>query len=336
MKSASQIPCSGACAVSAWLLAMIAVLCSTLAVVAKPLDTLQRSYAERVGATDAEHDHRIEKLTASYITALERQLATTQRAGNLEEVLVLKEEIESLKDPKAGPKPLPATAKPTLVKLRETYDESVTKASAEHAAKRVDLADRMAKALKDLEVQQTKDGEIEGAVASRAALQTLQDDAELAAARALAGVEVPAVELGVGSWRSLSDANFRIVEKGGFPVGWLTDDLGAAATNILPDMQRAADGKPALVTVPNATVEIRVARPFRKLRFRAHLAMEGGDVEFRVSVKGRVVERFTLKDRVGGRDIELDLGNTQVVELSVFDNGSPNGDWAMWIDPQVR
>jgi len=251
-------------------------------------------------------------------------------------VLVLKEEIEALKTPKAGPKPLPATAKPAIVKLRETYEESVVKANAEHAAKRVDLADRMTKALKDLEVQQTKDGAIEGAVAVRAALQALQDDAELAAARELAGVEIPEGELGVGAWRSLADANVRIVEKGNFPVGWLTGDLGAAATNILPDMQRFADGKPALVTVPNATVEIRAARPFRKLRFRAHLAMEGGDVEFRVSVKGRVVERFTLKDRVGGRDIELDLGNTQVVELSVFDNGSPNGDWAMWIDPQVR
>lgn len=302
-----------------------------------PLETLQRAYAERVGTADAEHDHRLETLVAGYISALERQLVVTQRGGNLEEVLTLKQEIEALKAPKPVLSEMPANAVASWRKLRETYQDSVGKSTKDHAAKRVDLADRMAKALKDLEVQQTKDGKIEGAVAARKALQELMDDPEVIAARGKsAGGEEEAGGLVSGEWRSLANANMRIAEQGIFPVGWLTDELGTAAAAVLPTLMEIADGKPALVTVPNAKVELRATRPFRKLKFRAYLAVDGGDVEFQVAVDGKVLEKFTLKERARGRDIELDVGLTQVVELSVFDNGAPNNDWAMWIDPQVK
>jgi hypothetical protein len=301
-----------------------------------PLETLQRSYSERVGTADAEHDHRLERLAAGYIAALERQIEVTQRGGNLEEVLILKQEIEALKAPKPVLQELPQSVTQPLRKLRETYQEAVATSAMDHAAKRVHLADRMAKALKDLEVQQTKDGKIEVALATRMALKELAEDPEVMAARKIGGDGQEGGGPSLAEWRSLTDSNMRITEQGIFPVGWLSGDLGAAAVAVLPQMQRIADDKPALVSVPNAAIEFRTSKPFRKLRFRAYLAVDGGDVEFRVSVKGKLLENFTLKERSRGRDIELEFGPTQVVELSVFDNGSPNNDWAMWIDPQVQ
>jgi hypothetical protein len=302
-----------------------------------PLETLQRSYSERVGITDAEHDHRLEKLATGYISALERQLAVTQRGGDLEEVLALKQEIEALKAPKPALPELPANAAATFKKLRETYEGSVAKSVKEHAVKRVELADRMVKALKELEVQQTKDGKIEGALATRRVFEELEADPEVAAVRRTVAVEVPAGGvLGLGAWRSLADANLNITEAGQFPIGWLSDELGPMVAPILPQLMKFAEGKPALVTVPNAAVELRSGRPFSKFRVQAFLAAEGGDLEFRISVKGELIEKFTLKERPRGRLIELDVGVTQVVELSVFDNGAPTSDWGLWIDPQVR
>jgi hypothetical protein len=302
---------------------------------AATLAELQDGFSERSKEMQAAKSERLEKLAESYVAALKREEAKAQRSGSLEEVLAIREEIKLMEAGGKDLPELPAAAGKTLGEMRATYGTAVKKVAMDHAVRLVEMAERMTKALKEMEIEMTRGGKIEEAKAVRGALDDLSNNERVNEARLLAMVATPAAA-GDTTWRSLKDAKDKIIHRGTFPVGWLDSKLGAAADTLLPDMEKAAAGKPAYVTVPAATVEFRMARPFRQLRFRAHLAAAGGDVEFQVAVKGKVIERFTLKGKPNGKDVECNFEATQVVEISAADNGSPNSDWAMWIDPQVR
>ncbi|MCX6875084.1 MAG: hypothetical protein NTW21_14930 [Verrucomicrobia bacterium] len=158
---------------------------STLAAPAQSLEKLRQSFDERCDQATALRNEQIGKLNASYLAALERLLEKTKTAGRLETALPIHREIEAIKAAPANLPPLVDSAAGELKSMRAKYLDNRQQVLKTHATTLGGLADKMEASLKAREVELTKVGQINDAVAVRELRTQLEQEPDLLAARDL-------------------------------------------------------------------------------------------------------------------------------------------------------
>jgi len=114
----------------------------------------------------------VARLRAKYTAALDREIAARQRVGDLDTVLVLREEKALIAK---GQQPLgdETTDPPALVPLRKIWRQSLVQPTADRDASDTALLRQYASALGKLETDLTRAGRVEDAVAARTARERL-------------------------------------------------------------------------------------------------------------------------------------------------------------------
>jgi hypothetical protein len=150
---------------------------------ADALEDLHKSFMSRYDAANTLRDEQIKKLDASYLAALERMQDKAKSTGNLDSVVPILDEIQAVKTA-ADPFPeLPANATSELKQMRGKHTESGSKILKTHAETITGLFGKMDQALKSQEVELTKAGKIDAALAAKHMRESLAQDQGITAAR---------------------------------------------------------------------------------------------------------------------------------------------------------
>jgi len=318
------------------LLAVTCLLLSAMLGHAQGVDDLQKSFWERLAANETSKDEDLRQLNKSYEAALQRLMEDFQKAGKLDEVLILREQIANIKqdndataqgsEPK-GPK--------ELLQLRTKYIESRTGILGKHAAEVVTLVDRANSLLEEQIISLTKAGKIGEAVKAKNTLDKIAADKAILAARTLHGAEVAAT----AAWTSLTAADMDIVKKGQH-VGWLPepeDDKKQETSPWAKAVRTQSGRQPVLLTYPNCTVRFKFRNGITRFRANLSLTNANGDVTFVVLVDGGEIKREALSGAVQTKPLECSFPATREIELRVkYNRAERNTEWAAWINPEVR
>lgn len=159
----------------------LALACSSFA---QSLDALRQNFDQRCEQAATARDEPLEKLTASYRSALERLLEKTKSTGKLDSALPIHQELEALKQVPVTLPPLADSAS-ELKLLRTKFLDSRQQILKTHASSLAGLTEKMEAALKERESQLTKAGKIADAVAAREAREELALDPDVRSARDL-------------------------------------------------------------------------------------------------------------------------------------------------------
>jgi len=134
---------------------------------AQSLDEFQRGFTEECVGLGQERDRDLEKLATNYIKALQDLDEKTTQSGNLDAVLPVRDEIEAVEGSKWPLPFLSKTAPERLRELRDTYIEERRKIEERHSKRLGELVSKTTDLLKQREVELTKAGDVDGALAAR-------------------------------------------------------------------------------------------------------------------------------------------------------------------------
>ena len=190
-----------------------------LAAAEDEVEQLQTAFEKRHGEANAKRDEQLDKLEAGYQAALNRHIDKVKASGNLEDVLTLRDEVDAVREGVDPLPALPATATQEFKQLRKTYEEARRVIEKSHATSVSDLASKMSEALKTKEVQLTKAGKIDEALAAKKMREALEVDTGVGAAREHLSDLAPAK----AGWFSLLDSDWKVEESGGWYVGTVLD-----------------------------------------------------------------------------------------------------------------
>ena len=169
-------------------LSLTIVLLSSLLVVGKTVDELALAYQAKVEDLNSKRLASIENLDRGYLRRLGTLKKDVQKTGKLEAVEPIEQEIEKIKAQTWPLDPLPREIASSVKKARKLYSETRFKMEKANAEKVVDLADRMLDFLDKKKISATQVGELQEAKAARDLILSLEADATVAAARALAKI----------------------------------------------------------------------------------------------------------------------------------------------------
>lgn len=313
--------------------ALFAVCLAAGPLAADEVEKLGESFEQRRAAVTTQRDEQLVKLETGYQAALNRHLEKVKASGKLEDVLILRDEIEAVKDGTDPLPPLPATAGNEFKQLRKTYDESRARILKTHETSVADLAAKATEALKAKEVQLTKAGKIEQALEAKKLREAIEKEEGIADAKP--GGK-PDQEAGADGWISIKKAEVKVISESQLPVKWIDDEYRATLPeSVAKNVDEEKAGENSLMTVAPATVQVNFKSFVTRFRCKAFLADEG-DATFVISAGGKVVESFELKGAGKSKDIDLRLPQTRELVLSVEINGIQHGDWGVWMNPEVR
>ena len=165
-----------------WLLT--ALLLPLAAVRGDTLAQLQKSFLERYDEANATRDAQLQKLEASYLAALNREIEKTKATGRLEAVIPFVDEVEEVERASGELPALKDNTPPELRQMRGKYSQARTAILKKHAESLISLADKMKSALEAQEAALTKAGKIEDALTAKHMREGLENDAGVRDARA--------------------------------------------------------------------------------------------------------------------------------------------------------
>jgi hypothetical protein len=144
---------------------------------------LEQAYLSRYDEAIGKQKSQIEKLQASYLTALKREMAKVQSTGKLEAVIPFRDEITFIEE---GKDPLPALPEATvyqLKKMRSQFVDARQSILVTNATILVGLADKMVEVLEARETELTKAGKIDEALAAKKMRESYVEDENIQASR---------------------------------------------------------------------------------------------------------------------------------------------------------
>jgi hypothetical protein len=297
------------------------------------VEQLQTAFEKRHGDANAKRDEQLAKLEAGYQAALNRHIDKVKASGNLEDVLTLRDEVDAVREGTDPLPALPATATQEFKQLRKTFEEARAAIEKAHTAALSDLAIKMTEVLKAKEVQLTKAGKIDEALAARKLRESIEQNKEIAA---VMPTEKPGKEDGADGWISIKKAEMKILSESQFPVKWIDAEFRPTLPEAVAKHIDAAEaGENSLMTVAPATVQVTFKNYVTRFRCKALLADEG-DAKFVISAGGKIVHSFDLKGAGKTKEIDVRLPQTRELVFSVEINGKQHGDWAVWMNPEAR
>jgi hypothetical protein len=146
---------------------------------AQPLEQFQRGFTEDCVRLGQERDQDLDKMAANYINALRDLGEKAKQSGNLDAVLPVRDEIAAVEGSKWPLPLLGKTAPKRLRELRDTYIEERGKLEKEHSRRLSELVAKTTELLKQREVELTKAGDVDGAIAAREMARLISSDAML-------------------------------------------------------------------------------------------------------------------------------------------------------------
>jgi NPCBM/NEW2 domain len=305
----------------------------TFAVAEDEVEQLQAAFEKRHDAAKIQRNEQLEKLETGYLAALNRHLEKVQASGKLEDVLSIRDEIEIVKKGTDPLPALPATATYDFKQLRKTYTEARAAIGKTHDSALSDLATKLIETLKAKEVQFTKAGKIDQALAAKKLRESIEQDEEIAVALP-AGK--PEKEGGADGWIPIKKAEMKIVNQSQYPVKWIDEQYRPTVTPaVAKHIDAAGADENSLMTVAPASVQVTFKSPVTRFRCKVMLADEG-DAKFVISAGGKIVQSFDLKGAGKKKDIDVRLPQSRELVLAVEINGKQHGDWAVWMNPEAR
>jgi len=149
------------------------------------LEELKLSFEVRREQIDKVKTDAAADLRSKYVVALERIKGKAQDSGDLEGVLLIKEEIDTVNAGKSPIPPLPAGISKEVQSMRKIFAKQVFAIEKKWAKDTVVATDKMAELLDKQVVSLTKAGNLEDAKNAKAYKDTLDADQDILSARAL-------------------------------------------------------------------------------------------------------------------------------------------------------
>lgn len=296
---------------------------------------LRVSFEKRYDAANTQRDEQLTKLETGYLAALNRHLEKVKSSGKLENVLSIRDEIEAVKEGKDPLPALPPKATYDFKQLRKTYTESRAAIQKTHYSTVSELASKMTEALKAKEVQFTKVGKIEEALAAKKLRESLDQDEGIVAAREHVAKPGPLKN----EWVSLLDSDWEIEESESWYVG---DAEGLKGKGRYLEeskalMQKVRDGGfPHFIGVPKARVVFKMRG--KVTRFEAKVSMLSfGNAALILHAGGKSVTEVridNLENKEAVLKAEFEPTNRLILEFDA--QGDSSGDWIGIFSPKVR
>lgn len=301
------------------------------------IDRLQESYLTRLDVLDTDLDLKQQKLSSSYIAALERLKPELQKSGKIAHVLPVIKEIEAVSGFADTLPGLPPDADPELIKLREKYAAACIQAKLLHAREVAALTAKMENALEAKETEFTRAGRIDAALAAKNLRETTTKDPEVVAARERVAAE--AAGRVPSDSRSLLREKSTVVSEGHRRIAVLSDVTPehnplAPFVTALNELREKPEN--ILMVIPHAVVDYALEKHATSIRGKITLLNAAGSVRFLIYADGKEVFARTMRGEVKEESFEANFPATRKIRLEVdpIDNGDQ--DWAAWLNPEIR
>ncbi|MFC1498566.1 hypothetical protein ACFLS1_08880 [Verrucomicrobiota bacterium] len=132
---------------------------------------------------------KINKLNTLYVNALDKLMQTATKAGELENVMAVKKELERFKKKKNVPSKAEGKLQ-ALNNLQNSYRAQLKNAEIANAKSIVSLSDKYKSALEQIKKEKTIKGDIDEALKIRSELEKLEENEDLIKARKIVS-EIP-------------------------------------------------------------------------------------------------------------------------------------------------
>ena len=149
------------------------------------LEELEKSYDAKQSGIHLEKDKSLSRLNEGYLGALARIETKYQRAGHLDEVLLVKDEIKNISDGKWPLLALPKKISLEVAEPRKLYLKKRIKIEQNAARQTAETADKMLALLEKQAVNLTKKDDLQQALLARQIKADIESDTNLASARKL-------------------------------------------------------------------------------------------------------------------------------------------------------
>ena len=149
------------------------------------LGELEKSYDDKQSGIRLEKDKSMDGLKQSYLGALARIETKYQRAGRLDEVLLVKDEMKDISNEKWPMLALPKKISLEVAEPRNIYLRKRIKIEQNAARQTAETADKMLALLEKQAVNLTKKDDLQQALLSRQIKADIESDAKLTDARKL-------------------------------------------------------------------------------------------------------------------------------------------------------
>jgi hypothetical protein len=302
-----------------------------------PLEDLQSNFQTRCDFAEAARDQQLEKLDASYLAALDRQVEKTRTTGNLDAIIPFINEAQAVKTAKDPLPELPEDAPPELKQMRVKHAEARAKILNSHAEAITALAAKMEAALKARETELTKAGNIDDALAAKKMRENLEKNAGVLEAKDL--IASRAATQKPGDWISLFESPMTVLNKGLWEVAVVSKSAPEnkpyqGLIDLLKNERQNPDQ--VLMAIPNAVVEFKPDKHVTQIRGKMSLKDHGGSVHFKVFAGDAVVAEKIIRGEAVEIPFDVRFPATKSIRLetNVIENDS--GDLAVWINPEVR
>lgn len=299
------------------------------------VEQLRLSFEKRYEAVNTQRDEQLAKLETGYLAALNRHLEKVKSSGKLEDVLSIRDEVEAVKKGKDPLPALPATATYDFKQLRKTYTDARAAIQKSHFSSVSDLAAKMTEALKAKEVQFTKAGKIDDALAAQKLRESLDQDEGIVAAREQVSKQGPLKK----DWVSLLESDWEIEQSESWYVG---DAEGLKGKGRYLEeskalMQKVRDGGfPHFIGVPKARVVFKLKT--KVTRFEAKVAMLSfGNASLILRAGDKEVTEVRI-DNIENKEevLKAEFAPTNRLILDFDAQGDSSGDWIGIFSPKVR
>ena len=304
---------------------------------ADALEDLHKSFMSRYDAANTLRDEQIKKLDASYLSALERMQDKAKSSGNLDSVVPILDEIQAVKTA-ADPVPeLPANATGELKQMRAKHTESRSKILKAHAETVTGLFGKMDQALKSQEVELTKAGKIDAALAAKHMRESLAADQGATAAREF--LDAASSKSSSTAWRSLLKEPMEVTKKGLWDPCILSE-IGPEKKVLVPfaDMLKTQRERPDQILMGHAPAitEFSLSKHATQIRGKIFLGNVAGNARFTIHAGKKVVFDQVMANKAEAQSFEASFDPTKTLTLGIDPLEADNNDWCAWLAPEIR
>jgi hypothetical protein len=282
-------------------------------------------------------DAKVEAMTEGYLAALERLKKSMQTTGQLELVLQVQTEIDSIAKGEWPMEALAERATPDLKVLRTKYVDAREKAQKEHAVQLSEVVDKMGKLLTAQIVDLTKAGKIEDAKLAQKMKDDLGKDIAINEARKVVGLSSSTVGV---NWSSLSYDSYEVIKQDQYYVGPLIGKKGKGIEDpvcIAEIKKYATSDKNVFIVIPNCEVEFTNQKPFTEFKGAVILTRATGSASIKIKVAGKTIHKQLLKGGVDKAEVvNCKFSSTDKIILICEDEGSLGNDTVGWVSLDVR
>jgi hypothetical protein len=307
---------------------ILLLICVTQAC-AQDLEILHRSFMGKYDQINTNREVRVESLTEGYLGALDRLKKQLQTTGQLDLVLQVQSEIESVRKDTWPLERLGEKANADLKALRTKFQDARDQADKDHANQLVGIVDRMEKLLSTQIVDLTKLGRIEDAKLAQKMKDDLANDEAIAEARITIKNKTSTVGI-QDDWLNLWEKKeiWKVKE----PKAW--EDF--AKNYPLPELGIKELKRAEVIYAHASSAFSYQVGKISQIRCKIAL-LASGDVNFFILADGKkVFEKNLLGKSESPVDVDVKFPPATNIEFITDSNGVINSDQAIWIRLQAK